>query len=703
MSVVEQTLREDPAGVYGAMDFATRDRYRHVVERLAQRSARSRRPRSRAPRSSWRASAARAAARRPRGARRLLPGRRRAARSSKRAVGMRAAVARRAARDGRRASPLLLYLGAIAADHAAFAAACCWRMRRRRGSTAGCWRWPAAGRCSPPASSRRAGELAGDAAGDAAAAAAHGFLARASRRSRARWSWCRRCSASAADVDELVEALEVRFLANRDAHLHFGLLTDFRDARRRRRCRRTRRCCDARARRHRSAQPQVPQRGERPLLPVPSAAPLESARARLDGLRAQARQAADLNALLRGGGQRPLLAASSATPRVLPDVQLRDHARHRHAAAARRRARSSSATMAHPLNRPRYDERSGASSAATASCSRAWASACRREPLALRAAVRQRAGHRSRTRAPSPTSTRTCSAKARSSARASTTSMRSSARSTGASPRTASSATTCSKAATRARACSATCSCTRSIPSRYGADVSRRHRWIRGDWQIAALAAAARAAAPAAHAQRNPLSALSRWKILDNLRRSLVPPALTLLLLLGWIVLPHAAGSGRWRCSAIVLLPPARRSLLDLLRKPADVRAGASTCARPARRPRGSFAQAAFTLACLPYEAFFSLDAIVRTLWRMLVTRRRLLEWKPVERRRAQRAATALRGVLPRDVDRAGRSRSRGAALALLQPGRAARSPRRCCCCGSRRRCDRLVAEPAARAPRGAS
>ena len=38
MSVVEQTLREDPAGVYGKMDFATRDQYRHVVEKIAKSS-----------------------------------------------------------------------------------------------------------------------------------------------------------------------------------------------------------------------------------------------------------------------------------------------------------------------------------------------------------------------------------------------------------------------------------------------------------------------------------------------------------------------------------------------------------------------------------------------------------------------------------------------------------------------------------------
>ena len=68
--------------------------------------------------------------------------------------------------------------------------------------------------------------------------------------------------------------------------------------------------------------------------------------------------------------------------------------------------------------------------------------------------------------------------------------------------------------------------------------------------------------------------------------------------------------------------------ILDLLRKPDDVLLG-SHLAASARCAARHFAQAAFALACLPYEAFFSLDAIVRTAIRMFVTRRRLLEWSP--------------------------------------------------------------------------
>ena len=60
-------------------------------------------------------------------------------------------------------------------------------------------------------------------------------------------------------------------------------------------------------------------------------------------------------------------------------------------------------------------------------------------------------------------------------------------------------------------------------PSRYSADVSRRHRWIRGDWQIAGWLLRARAQAKAQARQQNPLSGLSHWKIFDNLRRSLAP------------------------------------------------------------------------------------------------------------------------------------------------------------------------------------
>ena len=74
-----------------------------------------------------------------------------------------------------------------------------------------------------------------------------------------------------------------------------------------------------------------------------------------------------------------------------------------------------------------------------------------------------------------------------------------------------------------------------AYPSTYGADVSRRRRWIRGDWQILRWLLP-RVPGTDKVLRKNPLSALSRWKIFDNLRRSLAPIALVLLLLLGWTV-----------------------------------------------------------------------------------------------------------------------------------------------------------------------
>ena len=161
-------------------------------------------------------------------------------------------------------------------------------------------------------------------------------------------------------------------------------------------------------------------------------------------------------------------------------------------------------------------------------------------------------------------------------------------------------------------------------PSNYVADVNRRHRWIRGDWQIIRWLLPK---APWMHGslQRNPLSALSRWKIFDNLRRSLTPIALTLLLLLGWSLLSHA---WFWTLSVIgiITLPSLIISIVDVFNRQTDVlpRQHVTASIRSASR---HFSQAAFMFACLPYEAFYSLDAISRTLWRLLISHKRLLEW----------------------------------------------------------------------------
>ncbi len=167
-------------------------------------------------------------------------------------------------------------------------------------------------------------------------------------------------------------------------------------------------------------------------------------------------------------------------------------------------------------------------------------------------------------------------------------------------------------------------------PPTYLADVERRRRWIRGDWQLLRWLFPY-VAAPDGTARRNALSALSRWKIFDNLRRSLAPTALTLLLLLGWTVLKNPL---LWSVSAVglILMPFLVIALVGLFRKATDTDLG-SHLASAMRTPTVHLVQGLLSLAFLPYEAYFGLTAIVRTAWRLLVTHRRLLEWEPSDER----------------------------------------------------------------------
>jgi hypothetical protein len=151
----------------------------------------------------------------------------------------------------------------------------------------------------------------------------------------------------------------------------------------------------------------------------------------------------------------------------------------------------------------------------------------------------------------------------------------------------------------------------------------RRHRWIRGDWQIARWVMP-RAPGPDGRTRRNPLSALSRWKIFDNLRRSLVPAALLLLFLIGWSVL-----SPLWWTAAVLtvlLLPSVVAGVLDFARKPTELpwMLHLPSASRAAAR---HLLQAGLGLVFLLHEAVMSLDAVIRTLGRMVFTRRKLLEW----------------------------------------------------------------------------
>ena len=163
-------------------------------------------------------------------------------------------------------------------------------------------------------------------------------------------------------------------------------------------------------------------------------------------------------------------------------------------------------------------------------------------------------------------------------------------------------------------------------PKTYNEDMKMRLRWVRGDWQIFSWILPF-VAVPDGHWVKNPLSALSVWKIFDNMRRSLVPIALTALLLLAWIALRSAF---LWTIivSGIITFPIFITSLWDSMQKPKDVILKHHV-KNSLQNLRDVAFKTLFTLISLPYEAFANLRAILLTLWRMCITRKNLLEWNP--------------------------------------------------------------------------
>jgi cyclic beta-1,2-glucan synthetase len=617
MSLVERSLRDDPCGAYAAMDFASRDRYRHVIEKVARASGMAE------PDVAERAiELARTAERRCGEGQRTthvgyylidrgLPELEEAAQVH---VSPRAALTRWSNRYA-----VLLYIGAIALITLLVTGS----LLAEEGEGVAAGVLVALGVCAL---------LAGSQLAVAVVNWLSTLLVPAQPLPRMDFSGgipsalrtlvvIPTLLTHPRDVDTLVDALEVRYLANREENLHFGLLTDFRDA------------------------PEESQPDDAPLL--------QSARAAIEALNAQygaggndvfflfhrprrwnphdgvwmgyerkRGKLADVNRLLREGngdafslivGDTASLAGVKYVITLDTDTQI-----------PRDAARLLVGTMAHPLNRPVYEAALGRVSAGYGI-------------LQPRVSVSLPAGRPSRY-----------------------------ARLNGGEPgidpytRVVSDVyqdvfregSFIGKGIYEVEAfersleerfpenrilshdllegCYARAGLVSDVqlyeeyPARYDADVNRRYRWIRGDWQLAAWLLPT-VPGPAGQRLKNPLSAHSRWKLLDNLRRSLVPAALTLLLLLGWLT-PVSAVLWTLVVLGVVLVPPVLVTLLDLFRKSHDMRL--SQHLRAVRSAAGlRFAQTGLYVATLPHEACYSMGAILRTLGRLLVTKRRLLEW----------------------------------------------------------------------------
>jgi cyclic beta-1,2-glucan synthetase len=177
-------------------------------------------------------------------------------------------------------------------------------------------------------------------------------------------------------------------------------------------------------------------------------------------------------------------------------------------------------------------------------------------------------------------------------------------------------------------------------PSHYSAYNRRKHRWVRGDWQTVWWLLP-RVPDYYNRSIPNPITGLSRWKIQDNLRRSTLEPLTFVLLVAGWLVLVGTATQWTLVTLALIALPPYALFGLDLLRirRLSDivpsVRAAFDGLVR-------AHAGLLLHLAFLAHQTLVLIDAVVRSLVRSVITKRKLLEWETaaqVEGDRTRRTA----------------------------------------------------------------
>jgi len=163
-------------------------------------------------------------------------------------------------------------------------------------------------------------------------------------------------------------------------------------------------------------------------------------------------------------------------------------------------------------------------------------------------------------------------------------------------------------------------------PASYLSHMARIHRWVRGDWQTIPWLAGSVPLADGTK-EHNVLTPLHRWKLTDNIRRSLVAPSLVLLMTLGWLLLPGPAWAWPLVMTLVIFFPVYFSVTDSLLFRSREV-SWSSTLESTWRDFGRDSARALLTLSLLPHQAQTMIDASVRALWRMTVSRRKLLEWE---------------------------------------------------------------------------
>ncbi|WEZ82037.1 glucoamylase family protein [Rhizobium sp. 32-5/1] len=170
------------------------------------------------------------------------------------------------------------------------------------------------------------------------------------------------------------------------------------------------------------------------------------------------------------------------------------------------------------------------------------------------------------------------------------------------------------------------------FPTRYEVEMSRQHRWARGDWQLL----------PYMFNLANGVSMLGRWKMYDNLRRSLIPAAWLLASVMGWYYMEPTQAL-IWQAVLIfsLFVAPTLSLINGLMPRRNDIVARAHLHA-VLSEIQASNAQVALRIVFIAHSAAMMLDAIVRSIYRTFVSGKLMLEWRTAAQVQSSAGGTIL-------------------------------------------------------------
>lgn len=186
------------------------------------------------------------------------------------------------------------------------------------------------------------------------------------------------------------------------------------------------------------------------------------------------------------------------------------------------------------------------------------------------------------------------------------------------------------------------------FPSRYTVYLKRLHRWVRGDWQLLPWIWS-EIPDEAGNLYRSPISALGKWKLIDNLRRSLVAPASFIFLISVWLFLPQFTVLSILTILFITAFPMVIQ-VLNACNLQQVGRFWTNYSSGVGSNVSKSAIQTFLTLSFIPYQAFTMIHAIAVTLYRVFFTRKHLLEWETAhqaESRLGKSISSYLTEMLP--------------------------------------------------------